>query len=288
MFTTSFIDCFVILCLNVVIKVYYFRKWVYFMDFGIIVSLIFSFAMLIVAYILEEGVLSALAQPTAAMIVFGGTIGVIGASFPMSQIKRIPKIFGVAFGSKQQDREALVHLFAELSTNTRKNGLLSLETEIQNGSFDKFMAQGLQMVVDGIEPETVEKTLETKLENMSERHAKGAEIFSAAGGYSPTLGIIGTVFGLVSVLGNLSEPDTLGPKIATAFIATLYGIGAANLIWLPIANRLKSIDAEEMLTKIMILDGILMIQGGSNPRLIEEKLKGYLDHEIEEETRSGE
>jgi len=258
------------------------------MDIGLIVSLIFSFVSLIVAYILEDGVLSALAQPTAAMIVFGGTVGVIGASFPMSQIKRIPKIFGVVFASKQQDREKLVATFTELSTNTRKNGLLSLETEIQKGIFDKFMSQGLRMVVDGIEPEIVEKTLETKLENMSERHSKGAEIFTAAGGYSPTLGIIGTVFGLVSVLGNLDDPSSLGPKIATAFIATLYGIGAANLIWLPIANRLKSIDSEEMLTKIMILDGILMIQGGSNPRLIEEKLKGYLDHEVEEETRSGE
>ena len=256
------------------------------MDIGIIVSLIFSFVSLIVAYILEDGVLSALLQPTAALIVFGGTVGVIGASFPMHQIKRIPKILGIAFGSKPQDREELVKLFTELSTNTRKNGLLSLEAEIQNGNFDKFMAQGLRMVVDGIEPQTVEKTLETKLENMSDRHDKGAEIFTAAGGYSPTLGIIGTVFGLVSVLGNLSDPNSLGPKIAVAFIATLYGIGAANLIWLPIANRLKSIASDEMLTKIMILDGVLMIQGGNNPRLIEEKLKGYLDHEVEEETRS--
>jgi chemotaxis protein MotA len=135
--------------------------------------------------------------------------------------------------------------------------------------------------MDGTDPEIIKKILETKLDNMEYRHSKGIAVFEAAGGYAPTLGIIGTVMGLVHVLGNLSGGDTgaLAGSIAVAFIATLYGIGTANLMWLPIANKLKELDTDELVTKNMMMDGILMIQEGGNPALIVERLKGYLDDE---------
>ncbi len=163
----------------------------------------------------------------------------------------------------------------------RTGGLLSLESEIQNNTYDKFIVDGLQMIMDGTDPEIIKKTMECKLDNMEYRHSKGISVFEAAGGFAPTMGVIGTVMGLVHVLGNLSNPDELGPQIAVAFIATLYGVGSANLLWLPLANKLKELDTDELVTKNMMMDGILMIQEGGNPALIVERLKGYLDDEKE-------
>lgn len=254
-----------------------------FMDLGIIISLFIAFASLVAAFLFEGGALSSLLQPTAALIVFGGTIGVVGASFPTKQLLRLPKILGVAFKGKMDDKQDLINTIVRLSTMTRQNGLLALEAEISKGGFSQFLAQGLQMVLDGTEPEKLKDALESKIENISERHEQGAAIFEAAGGYGPTLGIIGTVLGLVQVLGNLSNPDELGPKIAVAFIATLYGVASANLLWLPIANRLKGLNSEETITNIMILDGVTMMQQGDNPRIIEEKLRGYLENEAKKE-----
>jgi len=130
-------------------------------------------------------------------------------------------------------------------------------------------------------------TLETKISNMEERHSKGISIFEAAGGYAPTMGVVGTVLGLINVLANLNDMEALGGKVATAFIATLYGIASANILWLPIATKLKELDGDETVTKYMMLDGIIMLQNGSNPILIREHLEGYLEDE-KEKTQRGE
>jgi chemotaxis protein MotA len=194
----------------------------------------------------------------------------------------LPKIIGIGFRKQKIDRQGIVDTFYKISNLARTSGLLSLETEIQNNTYDKFIVEGLQLVMDGTDPEIIKKTLENKVDNMEYRHSKGIAVFEAAGGFAPTMGIIGTVMGLVHVLGNLDDPDKLGPQIAVAFIATLYGIGSANLLWLPFANKLKELDTDEIVSKNMMMDGILMVQEGGNPALIVERLKGYLDDEKEE------
>ncbi|MGN6711994.1 flagellar motor protein [Anaerocolumna jejuensis] len=251
------------------------------MDFSMIISMIFAFVMLIMAFVLDKGHVAALLEPTAAMIVIGGTIGVVGMSFPIAVLKNVPKVIGIAFRKHKEDRQEIIEVFYKIANLARTNGLLSLETELQSNDYDPFIKDGLQLVMDGTDPEIIKKILETKLDNMEYRHSKGIAVFEAAGGYAPTLGIIGTVMGLVHVLGNLSGGDTgaLAGSIAVAFIATLYGIGTANLMWLPIANKLKELDTDELVTKNMMMDGILMIQEGGNPALIVERLKGYLDDE---------
>lgn len=251
------------------------------MDIFTLLSLIFGFGMLVTAFVLEGGHLHSLLEPTAAMIVFGGTIGAVCVSFKSEDLKRLPKIIRIAFTKQKQDKQGIIDVFFKMANLARTSGLLSLETELQTGTYDKFIVEGLQLVMDGTDPEIIKKTLENKVDNMEFRHSKGISIFEAAGGYSPTMGVTGTVMGLVHVLGSLEDTTTLGPKIAVAFIATLYGVGFANLAWLPIAHKLKELDTDEIVTKNMMMDGILMIQEGGNPALIVERLKGYLDDEKE-------
>lgn len=254
------------------------------MDIVTLISLIFSFAALVAAFVLDGGVVGALLEPTAALIVFGGTFGVIGVSFPAKRLVKIPKLLIMAFANKKENREELLQYFWDLATIVRRDGLLSLEKEITNNAYnDDFLITGLQLVVDASDTDSLRHTLETKISNMEERHSKGIAIFEAAGGYAPTMGVLGTVMGLVHVLGDLSNPDELGGKIAVAFIATLYGVGSANLLWLPIANKLKELDSDEVVTRYMMLDGIIMLQNGSNPALIKEHLKGYLENATQEE-----
>lgn len=251
------------------------------MDISTIISIVIAFASLLVAFVLEGGHIGSLLQPTAALIVFGGTIGAVGVSFRSSILKKLPKVVAIAFKRHKQDRQEIINTIYKLANMARTGGLLSLESEIQSNNYDKFIVDGLQMIMDGTDPEIIKKTMESRLDNMEYRHSKGISVFEAAGGFAPTMGVIGTVMGLVHVLGNLSNPDELGPQIAVAFIATLYGVGSANLLWLPLANKLKELDTDELVTKNMMMDGILMIQEGGNPALIVERLKGYLDDEKE-------
>lgn len=254
------------------------------MDIVTLISLIFSFFALVLAFVLEGGLVQALLQPTAALIVFGGTIGVIGISFPGKSLVKLPKLIVKAFSKSKINRKELMDYLLDIAGIARREGLLALESEILNNKFDDdFIVTGLKMVIDGADAEILRSTLENKITNIQDRHAKGYAIFEAAGGYAPTMGVIGTVMGLVNVLADLSNPDELGKKIAVAFIATLYGVGSANLIWLPIATKLKELDNEEITTKYMLLDGITMMQSGSNPAVIKENLRGYLENEKEEE-----
>lgn len=244
-----------------------------------LIAIILGFGSLIVAYVLEEGKLSALVSLSPVIIVFGGTFAAIMLSFPMEYVKKMPKILKIIFAAKPINFVEKIAFFKDLGFKTRKNGLLSLEGELSGDDIDPFVKKGLQMIVDGVEPATVRGILELEADMTSERHKMGASIFDAAGGYSPTMGIIGTVMGLVQVLGNLSDPSSLGPKIAVAFIATLYGVGFANLLWLPFGARLKAIDKEEANEKNLIIEAILLIQEGVNPNTIAEKLKGFLNKE---------
>lgn len=243
-----------------------------------VIGIVFGFVMMLVAFKLEGGNPAKFLSPTSAMIVFGGTFSAVFASFPLETVKSIGKIAKIAFTAKEKDLTELIVFFKDLAFKTRKNGLLSIEGDISDPNIDPFVKKGLQMIVDGVEPQAVRSILELEADMTSERHKKGAAMFDSAGGYSPTMGIIGTVMGLVNVLGSLtSDPNGLGEKIANAFIATLYGVAFANLVWIPIGTRLKGINAEEEKEKNLIIEAILLIQEGVNPNTIAEKLKSFLN-----------
>jgi chemotaxis protein MotA len=211
----------------------------------------------------------------ALMIILGGTGGVTLASCGMASMKRVPSLYKRVFAAEPPDMRGRLDLLVSLADKARREGLLALDAMLAEID-DPFTRNAMQLVVDGTDPEMVHAILEAEVDGMAARHAAGAAPFEKAGGFAPTMGIIGTVLGLVHVLQNLAAPATLGPSISAAFIATLMGVGSANVIFLPIANRLKAISGEEMELRMMTLEGILSIQAGDNPRLVSEKLMSYV------------
>ena len=207
----------------------------------------------------------------AMLLVFAGTFGATVAACGMDAGKKIPALYKIAFaGAERRLAEKVTELVA-LAEKARRDGLLALEADLEEIE-DDFTRKGLQLVVDGTDPDLVRDILEVEIDAMAARHKEGAELFKTAGGFAPTMGIIGTVMGLVHVLENLSAPETLGPAISGAFIATLMGVGAANVIFLPVAGRLKGLSHEEVNERTLVLEGILSIQSGDNPRVVAEKL----------------
>jgi chemotaxis protein MotA len=207
----------------------------------------------------------------AMMLVFAGTFGATVAATGMGAAKKIPALYKIAFAGSDRQLAGKVDELVALAEKARRDGLLALETDLEEIE-DPFTRKGLQLVVDGTDPDLVRDILEVEIDAMAARHKEGAETFKTAGGFAPTMGIIGTVMGLVHVLENLSAPDTLGPAISGAFIATLMGVGAANVVFLPVAGRLKGLSHEEVNERTLILEGILSIQSGDNPRVVAEKL----------------
>ncbi len=222
----------------------------------------------------------------AILLVFGGTLGVTMASVGMETMKKVPGLYKRAFSAEPPalgEKVGLIVKFAELA---RRDGLLALESEVE-GVEDGYTRKGLQLVVDGTDPDTLREIMETEIDAMSARHKAGAECFKQAGGYSPTMGIIGTVMGLVHVLSNLSQPETLGPSISAAFIATLFGVGIANVVFLPVAARLKALSEEEVEERTLLLEGIMAIQSGDNPRVVAEKLMSFVPPAQREAAQNG-
>lgn len=245
------------------------------MDIFFIIFTVTGFASVIGGYILEGGHLAGLFSPTSLLIIFGGTIGAVGISFPKSELAQIPNLFKVLLKEQKYDYVVLMDRMKAMCVQVRQSGLLSLESQI-DAEPDSLMRKGMRLIVDGTSPAYTREALELTLEVIEDRHKSRSKIFEAAGGFSPTMGIIGTVLGLVEILGSLEEPDTLGPKIAKAFIATLYGIGFANLLWLPLSNKLKEKNRMEILYKSMIIEGLLLIQEGVNTNYMEEKLSSFI------------
>jgi chemotaxis protein MotA len=224
---------------------------------------------------MEGAPVTALLNPSALLIVCGGTFGVTMAGTSFDKIKAIPALYKKAFLSEPPDLNARVTELVGYAEKARRDGLLALDEQLSEVE-DPYTRKGLQLVVDGTDPELVAEVLEAENDALRKRHAQGAQPFEKAGGFAPTMGIIGTVFGLVHVLQNLDKPETLGPSISAAFIATLLGVGTANVVFLPIANRLKQLSAEELHFRSMTLEGILAIQAGDNPRMVAEKLITYV------------
>jgi chemotaxis protein MotA len=211
----------------------------------------------------------------AMLVVLGGTLGVSMASTTMEHVKKIPSLYKLAFSPPELDFRGRVSTLVEFAERARREGLLALEDEIEVLD-DAFCRKGLQLVVDGTDPDLVREILDNEIDGMVTRHQHGSAVFEKAGGFAPTLGILGTVCSLVFVLQNLSNPDHLGPAISGAFIATLLGVGSANVVYLPVAYKLKALSAEEAELRTLTVEGILAIQAGDNPRVVEDKLVAFL------------
>jgi chemotaxis protein MotA len=251
------------------------------MDLATLVGLIFGFVCLIAAFILEGGAAGALLSYTAAMIVLGGTIGATVISFTVEDLKKVPALLTIAFKDQSFDSSKLIQNIVDFATQARREGVLSLENNLEQLD-DSFLKIGLQMIIDGIETSVLRDLMENEVYYMEQRHERGIAIFEAAGGYAPTMGIVGTVMGLVHVLGNMSTPNALAPAIAVAFIATLYGIATANLLWLPIGGKLKVRSKEEILYRSLAVEGLLAIQEKENPNFIREKLIIFLSSQMKQ------
>jgi chemotaxis protein MotA len=248
------------------------------MDRGTAIGLGLAMVAILGAAVVEAGsigILFALMNLPSAMIVFGGTFGAILVAFPMERVTKLGKVLGVAFHQEKTSDRDLVSLFVRLAERARREGLLALETEAHSIE-DKSIQKGVLLVVDGTDPELVREIMESDVGAMAERHSGNFAMFAAAGGFAPTMGIIGTVMGLVNVLSHLDKPDELGKSIATAFIATLYGVLSANVFWLPIGERLKQRNNEEVARRTLAVEGVLAVQAGDNPRVVREKLEAFL------------
>ena len=246
------------------------------MDKMSLIGIILGVASIIVGMIFKGTSLMVLVNPAAIIIILVGTAATILIGFPASEVKRIPKLMKVLFfNQKVPDVAELIKLFVNLSSLARREGILALDAEVDSIE-DPFLKQGMKMVVDGLDPDFIRDTMEVELEVMEERHLSGAAIFSQAGTYAPTLGVLGAVLGLIAALGNLNDIDALGYAIAAAFVATLFGIFTGYVMWHPFANKLKRKSKQEIMIKSLMIEGVLSIQSGVSPRAIEDKLKVYV------------
>lgn len=245
------------------------------MDLATIIGLVMGFGAIFGGAAIEGVHISALIQPTAAMIVLGGTFGATFVCFPLPIIITALKDVKGAFLPNKVDHEAVVKDIINYATKARRNGLISLEQEAQNAK-DSFIKKGISLVVDGIDPQKLRETLEADIMAFEDHTKHSVEFYESAGGFAPTIGIIGAVLGLIHVMGNLSDTSKLGGGIAVAFVATIYGLMVANIICIPIGTKLKIRMKEEVLRRVMILEGLIAIQNGENPHFIEQKLKAFV------------
>lgn len=225
--------------------------------------------------LLEGGGVSILFQGAAFLIVFGGTLGAVMLQSPLKVFVTGIKMGRWVFVTPQLSAQKLVYRITAWSSLARKDGILALESQVAASS-DPFVKKGLQLLVDGNSAEKIRQVLEVDIQTFEELRWQSARVWESAAGYAPTIGILGAVLGLVHVMQNLSDPSKLGAGIAVAFVSTIYGVGLANLVFLPIANKLKMLIAQQVTMRGMLVDGLVAIASGENPRFIEGKLQGYI------------
>lgn len=230
---------------------------------------------LLVALWLEGGHPQQLVNLPALLIVLGGTFGATLVGLSLSQVAELPRILRQALFRPPLDPFQTIHLLVALSDKARRQGLLALDTDA-NATSDEFLRRALQLAIDGTDPELVRDILQLEISFLEERHRQGEQVFVSMGGYAPTMGVLGTVMGLIHMMSRIENPSQMGPAIATAFVATLYGVGLANLLFLPIAAKLRARHAEEVLLREVIVEGVLAIQSGENPRIVEQRLRAFL------------
>jgi chemotaxis protein MotA len=239
------------------------------------IGIVVAFVGLALGATMEGSQIPAFFNVPALVIIMSGTIGSVMASNSFEGMKAIPTLYKKAIGGEVPDLNERAQLLVGLAERARREGLLALDDEIAKID-DAFVKKGLQLVVDGTDADVVAEVLEIETEAMAGRHGVMAKVFKDAGGFAPTIGIIGTVMGLVHVLENLSQPEELGHLIAGAFVATLWGVLTANVLWLPIGNKLKRVGEIEAHHMQLVMEGVLAVQAGANPRVIEQKLLSFL------------
>ncbi len=246
------------------------------MDLGTLIGLVLGIGCaLIVGPMLEGLHMTAIMQPTAALIVFGGTLGATVLSYPLADVLRgAGALFGVLRGLPNE-KPALIERIVEMASVARREGLLALESKMDEEP-NPFLKKALRYLIDGLEPATIRQILEEEIEVRERQDTLAAKVFESAGGYSPTVGILGAVLGLIHVMQELNDPSKLGSGIAVAFVATVYGVGSANLLFLPIANKLKLRGTAKGRVDVMILEGVLGIVEGLNHHLLRERLSVFL------------
>uniref|UniRef100_A0A7C3WGX5 Flagellar motor protein n=1 Tax=Desulfobacca acetoxidans TaxID=60893 RepID=A0A7C3WGX5_9BACT len=246
-----------------------------FMDKATLIGLFLGGAALLGGHLLEGGSAAMILQFTALVIVFGGTAGAVCLSFSWEQLQEAVKSLPLIFWEPPAEEAWQAKRLVDLAYRARREGLLSLEQDLP-GLPDPFWQRGLQLVIDGFPAAQVKEVMEVELSRLVESGAMPARIFEAAGGYAPTIGILGAVLGLIQVMQHLTEPAKLGSGVAVAFVATVYGVASANLIFLPMARKLRLRQQQLLLKKEMILEGILAMAQGEHPRLIAERLQVFL------------
>lgn len=246
------------------------------MDIFLPIGIILGALSVVVGMIVKGANIAVLLNPAAFIIIFVGLIATIINSFPSHEIKRIPKILAVLMKNEKYDVSQTIQQIMEMAELARRNGLLAIETPIQSLE-NPFLKKGLEMVVDGTDPEQIKEILENEMIGIEERHAVGANIFKTAGTSSPTLGVLGAVIGLIGALGNLNDVEALGHMISAAFVATLYGIFFGYVLFIPFSSRLKIKSEQEIQGMNIVLEGVLSIQGGQSPKSIEKKLYSLVE-----------
>ena len=245
------------------------------MDILTLGGIILAFVAILGGQILEGGHVSSIMQLTAAIIVMGGTVGAVMVNYPMPIFLKAIANAKMVFFNVHVDSKSVITQIVELATISRKQGLLALEGKLKTMG-DPFLKKGVQMVVDGTEAKAIREILEIEVEQFEEENTLSGKVYESLGGFAPTIGILGAVMGLIHVMENLADPSKLGGGIAVAFVATIYGVGAANLLFLPMGGKIKLKTKELVLARQLIIEGLVSLAQAENPKMIEEKLKGYL------------
>ncbi|HZQ93920.1 MAG TPA: flagellar motor protein [Candidatus Sulfotelmatobacter sp.] len=245
------------------------------MDKSSLSGIILAIGGIIAGLMLEGGNLRQILQPTAAMIVFGGTLGAVMLQFPMPVVLQAVRRLASVFVSPKQDPQAIIHRLVKYAQKARREGVVSLDADLPDIE-DPFLRKSLMLAVDGTEPEELRNIMELELNNQAEHEDQVPQVFESAGGFAPTIGIIGAVLGLIQVMQHLDKIDEVGRGIAVAFVATIYGVGSANLLYLPIAGKMKIRIRDEQIIREMTLEGVASILEGMNPHMLETKLLSFL------------
>jgi chemotaxis protein MotA len=246
------------------------------MDILSILGVIVGFGAIIVGQQLEGGHLDTILNSVAMLIVLGGTVGAVMLQTPLNTFVKALKMFTWVFKPPALSAQKTLDSIIEWNQVARREGLIALENMAMEES-DLFAQKGLQLISDGAEPEMIREVLETDLDLQEANDMQAAKVYESMGGYAPTIGIIGAVMGLIHVMGNLADPSSLGSGIAVAFVATIYGVGLANLLFLPVGNKLKTLVQRQVRIRMMLIDGFISVSEGDNPRNIESRLQAYLD-----------
>ncbi len=250
------------------------------MDIATIIGIAASFGLMLMA-ILQGGSLSIFIDVPSMLIVFGGTAGVALINFPLSDVLSMVNVVKKTFLFKEEDTNKLIAQLMEFANKARKEGILSLQGSIDTVE-DQFLVKALQMAVDGQEPDDLKSMLNTEIDYIQERHGMGAEILTSLGTISPAMGMVGTLIGLVQMLQNMSDPSSIGPAMAVALLTTFYGAVLANILFNPMAGKLKTRSKTELLQKTLIVEGMESILSGENPRVMEQKLHAYIAPKLRE------